>query len=473
MRKILSLAIAALFSATMFATNSYWLAGSANSWTGAAMTVSAKGYYEYFLISKQTGTLQFKIQLAEGVWEGSLGRNYTSAGYASTDVTNMNSASTPWDENKDGGGNIVNDNVCIYYDTQAFYVIVFKPSTEMNATANPIICASTSLPDENEPVVTKYYLKNGWDGGEWTWKEMTQDGDNYKLENVVFGGGGVNYNTAASGDGTWVALDAFKGATIGVLDTVTLVLDPSVGTITATLLGKYVAAVDPNYYLKNNWDAGESWTWKEMTKDGTVYKLENVVFGGSGVNYNIVQSETGQEWIAVDDFLGAAIKAKDTVTLVFDPSTNKITATLLGAYKATFDNGYYLMGSAYSWAIAATNKFAENGSNPGEYKLENVALALDDEIRVAYVENDAAVTWFGSGNIVIDAKYVGTRDIYFKPTEDPGWTLLDGHLWMGENGGTGINDIENGEKAAKELRNGQLFIIKGEKTYNVLGQEVR
>ena len=35
--------------------------------------------------------------------------------------------------------------------------------------------------------VGTYYMKNNWDGGDWTWREMTKDGENYKLENVVFG----------------------------------------------------------------------------------------------------------------------------------------------------------------------------------------------------------------------------------------------------------------------------------------------
>ena len=49
----------------------------------------------------------------------------------------------------------------------------------------------------------KYYLKNNWDAAsDWTWKEMTklQDG-NYQLK-AVFGGTGVNVNTAASDEGS-------------------------------------------------------------------------------------------------------------------------------------------------------------------------------------------------------------------------------------------------------------------------------
>lgn len=153
MKKIVLIVVAALLSANVWA-NSYWFAGTTNSWTGAAMTVSTYGTYEYFSIPQQSVTLQFKIQLAEGEWSGSLGRNNNNSGYAGTDVTNMNNASTAWNENKDGEGNIVNDNSCIYYIDKAFYVIVFKPNTCMNTTDDPIICASTTLPVETTFYVT-------------------------------------------------------------------------------------------------------------------------------------------------------------------------------------------------------------------------------------------------------------------------------------------------------------------------------
>ena len=87
------------------------------------------------------------------------------------------------------------------------------------------------------------------------------------------------------------------------------------------------------YYMKNNWEAGADWTWKEMTQDGEIYKLENVVFGGYGVNYNTAESDEGAAWVAVDDILGDEIAAKDTVTFVLDPVKATVTATLIGKYQ--------------------------------------------------------------------------------------------------------------------------------------------
>jgi hypothetical protein len=69
-----------------------------------------------------------------------------------------------------------------------------------------------------------------------------------------------------------------------------------------------------------------------MTQDGDIYKLENVVFGGTGVNYNTAESDEGAAWVAVDDILGDEIAAKDTVTFVLNPVKATVTATLIGKY---------------------------------------------------------------------------------------------------------------------------------------------
>jgi len=146
MKKLFLTIIVALVGMTMWA-NTYWYAGSSNGWASTAMNVSEQGTYEYIQIAQQSGTLQFKIQLGNGNWDGALDRFNTQAGFALTDITNMNSASAEWNENKNGN----NSNCCIWYVDKAFYVIVFKPNTVVNTGTNPIICASTTLPEEVAP----------------------------------------------------------------------------------------------------------------------------------------------------------------------------------------------------------------------------------------------------------------------------------------------------------------------------------
>lgn len=130
------------------------------------------------------------------------------------------------------------------------------------------------------PVEVKYYLKNNWDGGEWTWKEMTKNEEDgtYLLEYAVFGGSGVNINTSASDEGArYVAAEnimtfdytIFDVGVLGVLDTVAFVYDPEEynsykpeeqSGLSAYITGKYVAPEEPKlangYYLvgdKYNW----------------------------------------------------------------------------------------------------------------------------------------------------------------------------------------------------------------------------
>ncbi len=179
----------------------------------------------------------------------------------------------------------------------------------------------------------KYYMKNNWDAAaDWSWKEMTQDGSNYKLENVVFGGSGVNYNTAMDDTGaTWVPADKIAGDKIAAKDTVNFVLNPTAGTVTATLVGKYVDPEGTKYYMKNCWNAAE-WSWKVMTQDGNNWKLENVVYGGTGVNYNTAMDDTGATWVPEASIAGDKIAAKDTVNLVLNPTAGTVTATLVGKY---------------------------------------------------------------------------------------------------------------------------------------------
>ena len=125
----------------------------------------------------------------------------------------------------------------------ANYAITAAGNVAVTATWEEITSEAVNV---TVTLVPDYFLKNNWDGGDWYWKQMTKVGDGtYKLENVVFGGIGVNYNTEAVDTENWIGLDDFKGDEIGALDTVTLVWNPTAGTITATLLGKYVEPEEP------------------------------------------------------------------------------------------------------------------------------------------------------------------------------------------------------------------------------------
>ena len=345
--------------------------------------------------------------------------------------------------------------------------------------------------DNPEQPTTEYYLKNNWGAAEaWSWKKMTADaGGTFKLEKVVFGGTGVNYNTAESDEGsTWVAVDDFTGDKVAAKDTVTFTLNPTAGTITVKLLGKFVATGggDPeqpttDYYLKNNWGAAEAWSWKKMTADaGGTFKLEKVVFGGTGVNYNTAESDEGSTWVAVDDFTGDKVAAKDTVTFTLNPTAGTITAKLLGKFVATgggdpeqpTDTQFYLVGSATDWQVVKETQYTFAATDvEGEYKLVTT-LTVGQAVKVVGVKGETQ-TWYpdGEGNeYIVDADHAGSVTIYFRPAggnED--WDVFGGYIYIAKDTATDLDFVHTGDQAVKVLRDGQLFILRGNRMYTVMG----
>ena len=229
---------------------------------------------------------------------------------------------------------------------------------------------------------------------------------------------------------------------------------------------------ETNYYLKNNWDMGD-WTWKEMTKVDEVYQLENVVFGGSGVNLNTAAEDANSAWIALDKFQGDEIMAKDTVTLTLAISETDtvITATLIGRPEPV-GVSYYLTGTINSWATADENYlFTANPETEGEYMLV-VTLAEGDGIKVVSSEG----TWYpdGMGNeYSVDAAHAGVNTIYFRPDGQGGEGWHNGFFFLETSPAEGINDVNEGNSTIKRIENGQLFILRDGKVFDLTGARVR
>ena len=102
-------------------------------------------------------------------------------------------------------------------------------------------------------------------------------------------------------------------------------------------------------------------------------------------------------------------------------------------YVPTLTNGFYLVGNKYDWTPAAERLFLANTETEGEYYLENIALAVDDSIKVVYVENDAIKDWYpgeGGGNYVVDADHAGVKTIYFNPKYQEAW---GNNIWIAPN----------------------------------------
>ena len=137
-------------------------------------------------------------------------------------------------------------------------------------------------------------------------------------------------------------------------------------------------------------------------------------------------------------------------------------------------NGYYLVGSMNEWTPAAENLFAVNPDNDAEYQLA-INLDVNTEIKVVYVENDAIVTWYPAEgeNYVIDDHHNGATTVYFRPDGQGGEDWYNGVIYVVPTSTVDITNIDANAPAVKILRDGQLLIIKGEKTFNAQGQLVK
>ena len=136
-------------------------------------------------------------------------------------------------------------------------------------------------------------------------------------------------------------------------------------------------------------------------------------------------------------------------------------------------DGYYLMGSFNDWKIVAENLFQNNIDAEGEYVLD-INLTEGDEIKVAYVEADEATAWFPKGeNYIVDKNHSGATIMYFRPEYNEEWSAFGGYFYIVPTSTEGIEETLSEGKAVKVLREGNILILKGDKTYTVMGQIVK
>jgi len=135
--------------------------------------------------------------------------------------------------------------------------------------------------------------------------------------------------------------------------------------------------------------------------------------------------------------------------------------------------GYYLLGTMNEWTPMREYMFTQNPENDAEY-LFTMTLAENDEFKVAYIQDgwwddDSYFPNNGAGNFVVDANHAGEKTIYFRPDYQGGEDWYYNCIFVPANEGSGLDKIISSGKAAKIMRDGQIRIIKGNKTYNLLG----
>ncbi|MBQ9338824.1 MAG: hypothetical protein IJS13_00660 [Paludibacteraceae bacterium] len=259
--------------------------------------------------------------------------------------------------------------------------------------------------------------------------------------------------------------------------------------VNATKTGDADPAPAADYYLvgsEKGWEAADANKFAATDVEGE-YSLTTTLTEGETIKVLGEQGGT-QTWypdgMGTEFTVTAAYAGEKTI--YFRPAGNTdwnefhqggffyIEAN--GSVEPTLTNGYYLLGSMNEWTPAAAYLFAVNEDNSEEYKLE-MTLAEGDRFKVAYVENDIAKTWYPEGtdnDYVVDATHTGAKTVYFRPDAQGGEDWYNGVIFVEATGSTAVEDI-SGEKTAtlKVIKNGQLLLERGDKTYNVSGAEVK
>ena len=341
---------------------------------------------------------------------------------------------------------------------------------------------------------TKYYAKYADKAGEWNWKLLTEKEGKWLTDTIVYYGGGMNIHSAAEGDGKYFA----EIAGVAAKDTAYFSFNPEDSILVATVVGKYIKPF-PVMQIAGQWDIKEeAWVINDMTlaADSLTATYEVTLEKGE-FEFKLIKDG---KWLtkANDGQPYGLHRTWPGVAGVVDEATEnlKITADVAGKYLFTWTfandsigitfpdkpdqpegiGGYYLVGSFNNWVISAAYKFVSNEeANYDEKILRDVTLAVGDELKVVTI-NDAGdvIRYYPEGadnNYVVDAAHAGVVTVYFTPWANPDWESFHegGWFFIPSNTGTGIDETADGVKAVKVLRDGQILIIKGEKTYNALG----
>ena len=275
-----------------------------------------------------------------------------------------------------------------------------------------------AMPVVPEPV--HYYIKNNWNGAEdWAWVEMNPVMNNVIYEHTgVFGGRGVNINTAAedNANAIWFPVENFSvlDSTFvpQALDTLHFVYSIVDSVLAVELVGRPEPA-PARYFIKNNWNGGSAWTWEEMSpvENNVLYEYTGV-FGGSGVNINTMASDDGYTWFPVADFRTIdstyVPQALDTIHFVYSIVDSALAVELVGRPEpiiidsvTTILNITDVTGweNLYVYAWGGAEIF---GSWPGEIALEQIIISGNYEGQTEHlIFNNGAGTQLADFDIVL------------------------------------------------------------------------
>lgn len=254
---------------------------------------------------------------------------------------------------------------------------------------------------------------------------------------------------------------------------------------TAVLMG--LAEVEP-WTVGESMEVAEGFKTASITKHFVPSKAE-----GDTLKFKVVINDAWRSnaYLYHRDFVGAAgitmnIEGEDcdmkvvvdvegdyTFTWTFE--NDSIGITFPEKPEPVMDDGYYIIG-LNGWNVADLtegDQLWSTGIETGEFSLD-VTLAEGDKFKVVRVEDDAIKTWFPEGDdYTVDAAHAGATTVYFRPNYNGNEDWFAGCIYVVPTSTVDIDNLDTNAPAVKILRDGQILIIKGNKTFNIQGQLVK
>jgi len=140
------------------------------------------------------------------------------------------------------------------------------------------------------------------------------------------------------------------------------------------------------------------------------------------------------------------------------------------------DDGYYIIG-LNSWNVADLtegDQLWSTGIETNEFSI-NLTLRLNDEFKVVRIVDDMIQEWYPAegDNYVVDDHHYGATTVYFRPNYDGNDDWFARCIYVLPTSTVDIDILDTNAPAVKILRDGQILIIKGNKTFNIQGQLVK
>lgn len=126
----------------------------------------------------------------------------------------------------------------------------------------------------------------------------------------------------------------------------------------------------PSYYIKHNWNAGGSWSWKQLADngDGTYSLLER--YGGTGCNWNFTAADAGATWVPTPTLIDSPVTG-DSCIFTLNPTANSGNGSI--TITKVISTYYIYLGQTLTLpeGVVATYDASDEVNNVPAYYYDN------------------------------------------------------------------------------------------------------